>query len=121
MSRERSIVIKDIEVGANEKESTRKNIIRVDVNYRIGGINYMSGDNWPRGYYLSICPMTVGNGFTSFIAFSGRAMCLQESKRFSQKVLGQIAADIEANYAEKVQPHVDRMLASLAEKKAFVF
>ena len=117
----RSIVIKDIEVGANSKEPKRKDIIRVDVNYRTGGINYCSGDNWPRGYYLSISPMTVGEDFTSFIAFTGRATQLLDAKRFSQKKLQEVASDVEKNYDDQVKPRIDSMLKTIAEKNLFSF
>ena len=116
----RSIIIKQIEIGPNKKDPDRKDVLEVVVDYRLGGLNYMTGTRWGRGYYVSVQPLTVGNGFTSFIGFSGRATCLFEAKRFSQKKLEELTEDLKKNYEEKVQPLVDLILAKI-EKGGILF
>ena len=55
-------------------------------------MNYFTGTSEARGYYLHVTPTKVGNGFKSFTAFSGTKSLIEETKRFSDKRLGELAA-----------------------------
>ena len=72
-------------VGGN----TKANVLRITLEYRIGGHNYFTGENMPRGIFLSCSPLEVtkkdGYTTTGYVAFSGTNMHLENMKRFSQK------------------------------------
>lgn len=78
--------IKDIPIDGKDNE-----FMRIEMSYNEGGINFISGQNHKRGYYLSVQPIKKskipGSSFTttSFIAFSGASKLIEEVKRFSQK------------------------------------
>ena len=65
----------------------------------------------PRGYYLSVRPVTKRNGMVSFDLFSGRRQLLFETSRFTAKQFARavkMAKDVE-----------DELIASVAaENKA---
>lgn len=105
----RSIVIKDIPNGNGEKEGEKK-VIRIEVSYRMGGMNYFTGQRSSRGYYVSVSPMTVGNGFQSFMAFSGVCHCIEEAKRFGEKKLKSIAGNALTNHSETIQRLTDHVI-----------
>ena len=69
-----------------------KTTLDVEVYYDLGGPNYFTGGNSPRGYYLSVSPVTRNGAWKSYLGFSGVKQCIQPANRFSQKVLEQIAA-----------------------------
>ena len=68
-------------------------VLRTEVYYNLGGMNYFSGQSMKRGYYLSVTPMELRDGFTSMTAFSGTCDLLEEAPRFSQRKLDVLAAD----------------------------
>ena len=59
----------------------------VDVNlrYDLGGISFATYQPKPRGYYLSIQPITVEGGFEKFVAFTGQACCVETADRFNRR------------------------------------
>ena len=67
--------------------------LEVAVYYTKGGVNLLSGGTTPRGYYLSVRPVTMRNGMVSFDLFSGRSQLLFETSRFTAK---QFARAVEA-------------------------
>lgn len=67
--------------------------LEVAVYYTKGGVNLLSGGTSPRGYYLSVRPVTMRNGMVSFDLFSGRSQLLFETSRFTAK---QFARAVEA-------------------------
>lgn len=100
----RSIKVKDIPAG---NDSEGKRVIRISVNYDIGGANYFTGTNSARGYYLSVQPIKIhdrdGYKYESMIGFTGVGKCIQESSRFSQKVLEKLAGSCEEEHKESVE------------------
>ena len=40
-------------------------------HYKVGGHSLFSGDNFERGYYISVVPVKKGEHFEEFMAFSG--------------------------------------------------
>jgi hypothetical protein len=75
------------------------NNLEVSVYYSKGGLSYFSGQVSPRGYYLSVRPVTLGNGTVSFDLFSGVKRLLLETNRFSPKQFAravEMATDYEA-------------------------
>lgn len=61
------------------------NTVEVKVYYSLGGMNYFTYKNEPRGYYFSITPILVENGWRSYNVFSGQKTCVLECARQSRK------------------------------------
>ena len=57
--------------------------IDVEVYYDIGGMNYFSGRTSPRGYYVSVTPVTRKDNMISHVTFKGYKQLLFETSRFS--------------------------------------
>lgn len=71
------------------------NFIDVDVYYKLGGMNYFTGNVEKRGLYLSASPVKRQNGTTTYTAFSGVGTCVKELKRFSRKAFEEYQVDNE--------------------------
>jgi hypothetical protein len=72
--------------------------LEVSVYYTKGGVNYFSGGTIRRGYYISVKPVTKGNGTISFELFSGRKQFLLETARYTAKQFAravEMAKDVE--------------------------
>lgn len=59
--------------------------IEVNVYYSKGGMNYFTGRVTPRGYYISVKPVTKREGIISYVLFSGSGQLLLETNRYSDK------------------------------------
>jgi len=59
--------------------------IEISVYYSKGGANYLSGGTTPRGFYLSVKPVTKRDGMVSYVLFSGRSQFLFETARYTDK------------------------------------
>jgi len=74
-------------------------VVRVEVYYAKGGINYWNYKTDPRGYWLSMQPMRieVGGGFTTshYTPTEGYRCFMQEAKRFSASGLSAAKAMAE--------------------------
>jgi hypothetical protein len=79
MKRQTEYIERDDLTGATHLE--------ISVNYRIGGMNYFSGKITPRGYYVSVSPVTKKNGMISCVMFSGCSQLIMTANRFSEKQL----------------------------------
>lgn len=80
------------------------NFVEVRAYYSLGGMNYFTGVNEPRGYYLSFQPLsisTASSGFVckSFRGFSGEKSLIEAASRFGRskadKVFVSVFADTE--------------------------
>ena len=85
--------------------------LEVSVYYTKGGANYFSGGTTPRGYYLSVRPVTKRNNTTSFNLFSGRSRFLFETARFTAKQFER-AIEMAKDYEDEL------VAAVAAENKA---
>jgi hypothetical protein len=63
----------------------RSSHLEVNVYYYKGGISAYTGQMLPRGYYLSVRPVILGNGTVSFDLFSGCKRLLLEVSRYTDK------------------------------------
>jgi hypothetical protein len=88
----RSITLATLDTTAPLTDRGEKMVIEVTLSYGMGGMNYFTGTSEGRGYYLHVTPVKIGNGFKSFTAFSGTKSLIEETKRFSDKRLGELAA-----------------------------
>lgn len=88
--------------------------LRIQVYYQLGGVNYFSGAQERRGYYLSVTPVEVDRREDGSIlcvkttAYSGTKILLKETTRYSEKAAEKA---IELAEAEK-----DRLIAHVLEK-----
>lgn len=77
------------------------NNLEVSVYYTKGGMSYFTGQTSPRGYYLSVRPVTLGNGMVSFDLFSGCKRLLLETNRYSDKQFTR-AVEMAKDYENEV-------------------
>lgn len=59
--------------------------LEVSVYYTKGGMSAFTGQVSPRGYYLSVRPVTLGKGTVSFNLFSGCKRLMLKANRYSNK------------------------------------
>ena len=88
-----------------KKNANNWNYLDVELEYNIGGYNYFSGKETPRGYYLSVQPIERGEQLSSVIAFTGTNFLIKEVKRKSNKAEAeaeQIAKEKENEYINYV-------------------
>lgn len=90
------------------KSKTPGRIVRVQVYYSLGGMNYFTGNVDTRGLYLSVVPIEVSpdGRMESFMAFSGYKQLVVPLKAFSAKKLAEYEPDLAA-----VNAMVDRVFA----------
>lgn len=90
--------------------------LEVEVFYSLGGMNYFSGRVEPRGYWVSVQPMTKTRMCSSFVGFTGVKGLIREAHRFSQKTLEEVSKDpfIKEVLNEFVEKH-DLILEGPAE------
>lgn len=84
------------------------NRLDVSITYALGGINYFTYKNEPRGYYFSIQPWESDGVWRKFTAFSGVKMCAlpcnrQSKKRYEEAkgMIDDLAAEYLAEFCEK--------------------
>lgn len=73
-----------------QNNGTKTTHIKLEVYYSLGGMNYWTYKNEPRGYYLSVTPVerSVSSGgfmMEGFTAFSGTKVLVKEVKRKGKK------------------------------------
>jgi len=85
--------------------------LEVSVYYTKGGANYFSGGTTPRGYYLSVRPVTLRDGMKSFDLFAGCKKFLFETARYTAKQFDR-AVDMSAEFEDEL------ITAVVAENKA---
>lgn len=86
--RKRKII--DLVVGEGEDILHRpvRKVIEIDISYTLGGQNYFTGRVDPRGYFMHVRPVDLGeDGCRSFMLFSGYKMLVKEANRYSDKGL----------------------------------
>lgn len=98
-----NIATRFIPLKENGKKVTH---LKVEVYYKLGGVNYFTYQNEERGYYIGVTPVQRGDGFELFGAFTGIKECFIPCNRQSKK-----KADEAANIpVEKYQHLIDYVL-----------
>jgi hypothetical protein len=87
------------------------NNLEVSVYYYKGGTSCFTGQTSPRGYYLSVRPVTLERGMVSFSLFSGCKRLILETGRYSYKQFSKAVA-IAKDYESEL------IAAVVAESKA---
>lgn len=72
-------------IRITENNHDKSNFIKVYFNYDLGGMNYFTGREKKRGYYITVLPIERGGGLEGFTAFTGVSELLQECSRKSAK------------------------------------
>ena len=85
--------------------------LEISVYYTKGGLSYFTGGTTRRGYYLSVRPVTKGNGMVSYDLFSGCKRLLLETSRYTDKQFARAAA-MAGDYEDEL------ITAVVAESKA---
>lgn len=67
----------------NKDERNKCTHIKCSIHYELGGHSWGTGQYCPRGYYLHVTPVSIGENFESFTAFTGGKFLLVECKRKS--------------------------------------
>ena len=87
-----------------ELKNTNRNAthLKIELYYSLGGYNVFTHKTEPRGYYLSVSPVsrsvtTYGATMESYTAFSGIKQCIKEVSRKSEKA-ARSAEEIAVNY-----------------------
>ena len=75
--------------------------LEVSVYYSLGGTNYWSGGTTPRGYYLSVKPVTKGDRTISHVMFTGQSRLLFQTQRFAAKQFER-AVEMAKDYEEEL-------------------
>lgn len=70
--------------------------LEVSVYYTKGGMSAFTGQVSPRGYYLSVRPVTLGKGTVSFDLFSGCKRFILKANRYSDKQFSKAVEMAEA-------------------------
>ena len=91
------------ELQKNDGEFTH---IRVELYYALGGMNYFTYKNEPRGYYVSVSPVERSNKYgvmmESCHAFTGMKQCIKTVARKSKKAEAEAIANFD-KMAEIIQ------------------
>ena len=75
--------------------------LEVSVSYRKVGVTYSNGERMPRGYYLTVTPVTKTEISVCFTMFTGQSYFLLETKRFSAKQFAK-AIEMSKDYEEEL-------------------
>lgn len=106
-------------VGVQEEREGEVTTLDVELRYELGGVNPFTSNNEPRGYFLSVGPMTrdEARGMRRFMAWSGTKMLVEPANRFSQKKLEEVAAKVpeHPDYKRLIQLVAAKNKLTLAE------
>jgi len=71
----------------------------IEVNYQLGGMNYFSGKQEPRAYYIGFSMVEISNNTKSFMLFDKTSfkICKTPVARQSKKVFEQVKQFVEKN------------------------
>jgi hypothetical protein len=105
-STDRTVVIKSFAVHSIDGSST-VNTVEAEIYYSLGGMNYFTYKNDPRGYYFSLTPFTDNGISRSYTAFSGVKTCILPVCRKSQKK----AAEAKTQFEGLIDKYLDAFLA----------
>lgn len=101
---------------------TRKecHYIKVELYYDLGGMNYFTYKQEPRGYYVSVCPVerrvltdSTGRVYGTsegFTAFSGTKMLLEPCQRKGKGAKQRALANYEQARAILLEKYTDQLL-----------
>ena len=80
--------------------------LKVELYYSLGGLNVFTYKGEPRGYYLSVSPVSRKGNWETYVAFTGLKQCILPVKRQTQKR----AQEALRKMNECLQPLIDKVL-----------
>jgi hypothetical protein len=96
--------------------------VKAEVYYDKGGLNYFSGGHKPRGIFVSLNPVTLKDGFESFILGAGICACIEPLAKFNRAkftaACDRIDAFIPAAAAEFTSATRREVITKLAQQYA---
>lgn len=102
---DRTVAMKSFAVHSIDGSST-VNTVEAEIHYSLGGVNYFTYKQEPRGYYFSLTPFTDNGGSRTYTAFSGVKTCVLPVSRKSQKK----AAEAETRFDSLIDKYLDPFL-----------
>ena len=73
--------------------------IKIKLYYDLGGHNYFTNQQVARGIKLSVSPVSKGDGWESYTAFSGISRHLKDMNRYNKKTCEKFVVDLETEKA----------------------
>lgn len=99
------------------KTNRENQYLKCKLYYSLGGMNYFTYKNEPRGYYVSVSPVerTTDYGFAmeSYVAFSGYKKCVVTCARKGKKAEAQ-ALDAYENAKKEMMARFSELLENAA-------
>ena len=93
-----------------KKSDTSK--IEIDLYYDIGGHSFITNQTNKRGFYVSVMPVEISEGWKKTTAFSGFKYFLgEEIKRVSKKAFERAEKELETK--------IDFLISSIEDKTGF--
>jgi hypothetical protein len=94
--------------------------LKVSLEYTLGGMNYFSGNQYPRGYRISITPVSRSEGMESFTMLgnrrsSGGYVMIEEATRYNKKRLIELAKQFEPKLQEIFDAYIADDVTKLRE------
>lgn len=94
---------------ANLAMNEEGHFLTLEVYYNEGGTSMFSGREQPRGFYLSVTPCEIHDGFRSFVIGRGLKLFLEKAARFNQKRLAELVTIVKAH------PEVKKVIAKVLQ------
>ena len=99
-------------IKIKENNHDKSNYIKIVFNYQLGGYNYFTYQEKPRGYYITVYPVEKNGISESFTAFTGVTECIEQVNRKSPKA--------EKIAAEKIPAYEKMMLDYICNKYGYI-
>ena len=99
-------------VKLQENPERRNNFIKIYVYYDLGGYNYFTHREKPRGYYITVVPVTRDGVCESFTAFTGCTELLTPCARKGKKA--------EADALQKAPVYEKMMVDAICKKYGYI-
>lgn len=80
--------------------------LKVELYYSLGGTNVFTYKDEPRGYYLSVSPVSRKGNWETYVAFTGLKQCILSVKRQTPKK----AQEALSKMNDYLQPLIDKVL-----------
>ena len=96
---------KYLNLAENPNAKVNANVLEVEVYYSLGGMNYWTGREEKRGYYLGVSPLEKRGNMIEYVGFSGIKQCIKPVARKSAKAEAE-AEKLAAQYEENLINYV---------------
>ena len=120
MTRDREIEIERTSLGKVEGSDSKEEFLIVNLTYQLGGVNWFTGRDEGRGFYVHVSPITEEkrDGYTmrGFSIGTGLKHLIHPAKMFSLKTLERLAVDLKDNHL--MADTVENMKRQVMEQRA---